>query len=212
MSKVKEVPQRLSDDKVLALYGGFSDDVAQVLRGNAEMLDFVAHFPTLAIYPVLDANGVPSGKMVVHATPSDVADYITFSDNDEDVKSRSLTQKAKQDEDLIPYLYAPQVSYPLFELLHAGHNMGKVSKGRVTFENVQLAIFFATAAEREAEIAAMYSAYDEDYIPYDAKVEYENAMSIAGTNYATYRDAVKAETAAKKAATALEELAENSSE
>lgn len=200
--KVKELPAPIAKEIVLQLYGGFGSTVIDAINADEQVMAYLRHFPTLEVYPSMVDGVIDATTMVVYARPSTVADWAG-------VNARSLTQKCKQADEMVEYPYAQNTSYPLVDLIHASQHMGKVSKGRTSFINKALDVWFTAMAERVEAIEAMYADYDEEFAPLDVKEEYTTAVAAGVAEYDAYRAELQAKKEAQEALEALEAAQDN---
>lgn len=175
------LPAPVSAEQVFGRFGSFGDSVIQSIQDDDDVLNFLRHFPTMLVYPPMGDDGMPvAGELQIYALPTEVGKF-------KGVNGRSLKQKCKNDEDMVDYPYAPQVAYPLVDLLHASENMGKVSKGKATFLATALEGFFTQMGNRDSEIAQVFADFDEAYIPLNVKVAYDKAIADGTKEYNDYR-------------------------
>ena len=180
-----QLPQPIPQETLVIMYSSFGADVVNTIKTNEQVADFLRHFPTMEVYPAMVNGAIDPTQLKLYGRPSVVAEWAN-------VNKRSLTQKCANDEAMVAYPYAANISYDLLELIHASQNMGKVSKGRTSFINTALDTWFAKVQEVLDGVVETYADLGMEFDAISIKEQYEAAVDAGVTAYNEYKAAKKA--------------------
>ena len=179
-----QLPQPIPQETLLIMYSSFGDEIVNTIKTNEQVADFLRHFPTMEVYPAMVDGVIVPSQLKLYGRASAVAQWAG-------VNKRSLTQKCANDESMVEYPYATNVSYDLLELIHASQNMGKVSKGRTSFINTALDAWFAGVQEVLNGVVETYADLGMEFDYFSVKEQYEAAVDAGVVAYNEYKAAKK---------------------